>query len=255
VTVSLRWLGGGGFTLRVGRRLLALDPCLGRLAGEGRAAAGPDELRLGLALPWCDCILVSGSSREGLADVQCVARRTGALVAAPPDACRSLALLGLPARQVRPMRPGSTLPVAGFSIEALPARRGRHDLGFRVRAGLITLLTAPWSGHSSASWSGHRTDPWAGHRTACAAEASAGLRADIVLAGPRDRCGVLARALAMARPRLVVACRAETTWLRRSPPRFGAGERRVAEAIRQAGVQARLFVPEILRENDLRCLL
>lgn len=232
MTVSLRWLGGGGFTLRVGRRVLALDPCLGRLAGAeaGRRGAGPDELRLGLALPWCDCILVSGGSRERLADVQCVARLTGALVAAPPDACRSLALLGLPAGQVRPMRPGSTLPVGCFAIEALPARRAGHDLGFRVRAGLITMLTN------------------------CAAEAPSHPRADIVLAGPRDRRDVLARALAAARPRLVVACRTETAW-RRSPPRPGAGERRVAEAIRRAGVQARLFVPEILRENDLRCLL
>ncbi len=232
MTVSLRWLGGGGFTLRVGRRMLALDPCLGRLFREeaGPQKAGPDELRLGLALPWCDCILVSRSSREGLADVHCVALRTGALVAAPAAACRSLVALGLPDGQVRPMEPGSTLPVAGFAIEALPAPRDAGCLGYRVRAGLITMLTK------------------------CAAGMPPDLRTDIVLAGPRERRSTLVRALREARPRLVVACWPRAAWS--APARGpGAGERLAAEAIRSAGLSARLFVPEILRENDLRCLL
>ncbi len=232
MTVALRWLGEGGFTLRVGRRMLALDPCLSRLSSSGPGQAGPDELRLGLALPWCDCILVSHSSMERLADVRCVAQRTGAPVAGSGAACRLLELLGLPRRQVRVVRPGSRLSTAGFDVEVVTGACPDGTLGFRVSAGLITMLT-------------------------CGAGAgTGGVRADILIASQRQRRSTLARMLRQVRPRLVVACGADTIWRPALPSaRPDAGERRVAGAIRAAGIAARLFVPEILRENDLRCLL
>ena len=199
MNVSLRWLGAEGFTLRVGRRMLAIDPQL--------------------ALPWCDCILVSHGRAERLADVRSVARHTGAIVACSAAACTLLELLGLPARQVHAVMPGDTLSIAGFDIEVMPASRADDRLRFRVCAGHISMLTDP------------------------VGTGVAGTRADILLAGRQRRRNALTSILRTVRPRLVVGYRQE------------AHVRRLAGAIRAAGIAARLFVPEILRENDIRSLL
>ena len=101
-----------------------------------------------------------------------------------------------------------------------------------MRAGLISMLTD------------------------CGGAGSGTARADILLASLRRSRSALSRALCHARPRLVVACGEDAVW--RDGPRetvHGAGVRRFASAIRAARVGARLFVPEILRENDLRGLL
>jgi phosphoribosyl 1,2-cyclic phosphodiesterase len=143
VNVALRWLGAGGFTLRIGRRMLAVDPCLARLS-RARALIGrvqPDQSRSGLAVPWCDCILVTHSHIDTLADVPSIARRTGAVVAGSANACRLLALLGVPARQIREVRPGDRLRLPGFDVEVIPGCRMDVCLGFRVQAGTISLLT------------------------------------------------------------------------------------------------------------------
>lgn len=203
MNVALRWLGAGGFTLRVGRRMLVLDPC--RVP----------------ALPWCDCILVSHCSPGRLEDARSLARLTGAVVAASAPACTHLELAGLPARQVRAVLPGDLLSVAGFVVEVLEGSGGEGSLGFRVRAGLISMITGS------------------------ARARAPGARADILLAGARGRRAGLTRTLRLVRPRLVVACGSP------APP----STRFFVRAIRASGIAARLFVPELLRETDIRGLL
>jgi hypothetical protein len=184
------------------------------------------------ALPWCDCILVSHCSPERLADARSLARRTGAVVAASAPACTRLELDGLPARQVRAVLPGDLLSVAGFDIEVLEGARGEGSLGFRVRAGLISMITGS------------------------ARARAPGARADILLAGARGGRARIARTLRLVRPRLVVACGSPAPrippWRDLPAPSLA---RLFAHAIRASGIAARLFVPELLRETDIRALL
>ncbi len=224
--VALRWLGAGGFTFRVGKRMLAVDPYL--------------------TLPWCDCILVTHSHFDHLSDVPAIARRTGAVVAGSANTCRLLALLGVPARQIREVRAGDTLSVSGFAIEVMPAaHRKEACLSFRVRAGLISMLTDTGG------------------------ECAAGARADILLASPRHPRAALTLLLRQIRPRLVVPCRWENIWRPLSrpirpmlsapalafPPSRLMDPERFALVVRETGVDTRVFIPEILRENDIRALL
>lgn len=201
MNVALRWLGAGGFTFHVGKRILAIDPQL--------------------TLPLCDCILVTHSHFSGLGSVPSIALRTGAVVAGSPNTCRLLAVLGVPARQTREVQAGDRLPLAGFEVEVLRARDDRGDLclGYRVRAGLISLLTDM------------------GGR--CTGDA----RADILLASPRHPLAALALLFRQVRPRLVI------------PPARQPNPARLARAVRRSGIDARVLVPEILRENDIRALL
>lgn len=270
--VSLRWLGAGGFTFRVGKRMLAVDPYLTRIpfAQTWIGRVRPDEPLAALALPWCDCILVSHSHFDHLSDVPAIAKRTGAVAVGSANTCRLLALLGVPARQILEVRPGDSLSISGFEIEVMPAahprlpgfgpgplaarlapplraREYRMDvcLSFRVRAGMISLLTDTGG--------------------ACVE----GARADILLASPRHKSAALARLLLQVRPRLVVPCHWENIWRPLSrpvrpmlsapalavPPSRLMDPRRFALAVERTGMGARVFIPEILRENDLRALL
>jgi L-ascorbate metabolism protein UlaG (beta-lactamase superfamily) len=216
--VALRWLGASGFTFRVGKRMLAVDPYL--------------------TLPWCDCILVTHSHFDHLFDVPAIAKRTGAVVAGSPNTCGLLALLGVPARQIREVRAGDRLSVSGFDIEVMPAAH-RMDvcLSYHVRAGTISMLTETGG------------------------ECVEGARADILLASPRHPRAALARLLRQVRPRLVVPCHWENIRPMLSaptlafPPSWLMNPARFALAVRETGVDARVFIPEILRENDIRAML
>jgi L-ascorbate metabolism protein UlaG (beta-lactamase superfamily) len=270
--VALRWLGAGGFTFRVGKRMLAVDPYLTRIpfirTWIGRVR--PDESLAALALPWCDCILVTHSHFDHLFDVPAIAKRTGAVVAGSPNTCGLLALLGVPARQIREVRAGDRLSVSGFDIEVMPAahprlpgfglgplpeklapplraREYRMDvcLSYRVRAGTISMLTETGG------------------------ECVEGARADILLASPRHPRAALARLLRQVRPRLVVPCHWENIWRPLSrpvrpmlsaptlafPPSRLMNPARFALAVQSTGIGAKVFIPEILRENDIRAML
>lgn len=232
--VALRWLGAGGFTFRVGRRMLAVDPYLTRVPFTA------------LALPWCDCILVSHSHFDHLSDVPAIAKRTGAIAVGSANTCGLLALLGVPARQIREVGPGDRLSISGFEIEVMPAAHSMDVcLSFRVRAGMISMLTDTGG--------------------ACVE----GTRADILLASPRHPRIALARLLRQVRPRLVVPCHWENIWRPLSgpirpmlsapalalPPSRLMDPAKFALAVRRTGIGARVFIPEILRENDIRALL
>jgi L-ascorbate metabolism protein UlaG (beta-lactamase superfamily) len=216
--VALRWLGASGFTFRVGKRMLAVDPYL--------------------TLPWCDCILVTHSHFDHLSDVPAIAKRTGAVVAGSPNTCGLLALLGVPARQIREVRAGDGLSVSGFDIEVMPAAY-RMDvcLSYRVRAGTISMLID------------------------AGGECVEGARADILLASPRHPRAALARLLRQVRPRLVVPCHWENIRPMLSaptlafPPSRLMNPARFALTVRRMGIDARVFIPEILREHDIRAML
>jgi L-ascorbate metabolism protein UlaG (beta-lactamase superfamily) len=202
----------------VGKRMLAVDPYL--------------------TLPWCDCILVTHSHFDHLSDVPAIAKRTGAEVAGSPNTCGLLALLGVPARQIREVRAGDGLSVSGFDIEVmLAAHRMDVCLSYRVRAGTISMLID------------------------AGGECVERARADILLASPRHPRAALARLLRQVRPRLVVPCHWENIRPMLSaptlafPPSRLMNPARLALAVRRAGIDARVFIPEILRENDIRALL
>jgi L-ascorbate metabolism protein UlaG (beta-lactamase superfamily) len=137
--MEFRWLGVAGIELRSDGQILAIDPyftrmplrrMLGRMQSDGRLVV--DQVAR------CDFVLVTHPHYDHLADVPEVVHNTGAAAFGSANACRLLAALGVPARQVRPIRVGDSLALGNFRVEVLPGKHGKVPL-----AGLFNRRLSP----------------------------------------------------------------------------------------------------------------
>jgi hypothetical protein len=140
--MELRWLGVAGIELRSDGQILAIDPYftrmpLRRMLGLlGRMQS--DERLVADQVPRCDFVLVTHPHYDHLADVPEVVHNTGAIALGSANACRLLAALGVPARQVRQVGVGDSLALGDFRVEVLAGKHGQIPL-----AGLFNRRLSP----------------------------------------------------------------------------------------------------------------
>ena len=137
--MELRWLGVAGIELRSGGQTLAIDPYFTRMPLRrmlGRIS--PNRRLVADQVPRCDFVLVTHPHYDHLADVPEVVRNTGATALGSANACRLLAALGVPARQVRQIGVGDSLALGDFRVEVLAGRHGKIPL-----AGLFNRPLSP----------------------------------------------------------------------------------------------------------------
>jgi L-ascorbate metabolism protein UlaG (beta-lactamase superfamily) len=126
LAVRFRWLGVAGIELRVSDQVLLIDPFLtrppsrrmwfGRIRSEGALVAAK--------IPQCDFVLVTHAHWDHLMDVPEVIQQTNAMAFGSPNACRLLALLGVPEERIHEIKVGDRLPLGAFQVEVLPAEHG-----------------------------------------------------------------------------------------------------------------------------------
>lgn len=121
--MQFRWLGVGGIELSVGDQTLLIDPYLTRVP-LWRMAFGrvrPNSKVVAERIQRCDFILVTHPHVDHLMDVPDVVRNTGAVALGSANACRLLAVLGVPAAQIREINVGDQLALGHFRVQVLPA--------------------------------------------------------------------------------------------------------------------------------------
>jgi len=142
--MEFRWLGVAGIELRLDGQILAIDPyftrmplrrMLGRMQSDARLVA--DQVT------HCDFVLVTHPHYDHLADVPEVVHTTGATAFGSANACRLLAALGVPARQVRQIGVGNSLALGGFRVEVLAGKHGKIPLAGLFNRPLSPRLSPP----------------------------------------------------------------------------------------------------------------
>jgi len=121
--MQFRWLGVGGIELRAGDQVILIDPYVTRFP-LWRMAVGrvrPNRELIARKIPRCDFVLVTHPHVDHLLDVPDVVRNTGAVALGSANACRLLAVLGVPAAQVREIDVGDQLTLGNFQVDVLPA--------------------------------------------------------------------------------------------------------------------------------------
>ena len=121
--MQFRWLGVGGIELRAGDQVILIDPYVTRFP-LWRMAVGrvrPNRELIAEKIPRCDFVLVTHPHVDHLLDVPDVVRNTGAVALGSANACRLLAVLGVPAAQVREIDVGDQLTLGNFRVDVLPA--------------------------------------------------------------------------------------------------------------------------------------
>jgi len=142
--MELRWLGVAGVELRSGGQTLAIDPYFTRVPLRhmlGRMQS--DERLVADQIPRCDYVLVTHSHYDHLADVPEVVRNTGATVLGSANACRLLAALRVPTRQVRQITVGDSLALGDFHVEVLAGEHGKIPLTGLFNRPLSRRLSPP----------------------------------------------------------------------------------------------------------------
>jgi L-ascorbate metabolism protein UlaG (beta-lactamase superfamily) len=122
-TLRFRWLGVGGIELSVGDQTLVIDPYLTRVP-LWRMAVGrvrPNRELIAEKIPHCNFVLVTHPHVDHLLDVPDVVRNTGAVALGSANACRLLAVLGVPAAQIREIDVGDQLTLGDFRVDVLSA--------------------------------------------------------------------------------------------------------------------------------------
>jgi L-ascorbate metabolism protein UlaG (beta-lactamase superfamily) len=118
-----RWLGVGGIELRAGNQVLLIDPYVTRFP-LWRMAVGrvrPNRELIAEKIPRCDFVLVTHPHVDHLLDVPDVVRNTGAVALGSANTCRLLAVLGVPAAQIREIDVGDQLTLGNLRVDVLPA--------------------------------------------------------------------------------------------------------------------------------------
>jgi L-ascorbate metabolism protein UlaG (beta-lactamase superfamily) len=142
--VNLRWLGVAGLELGFGSATLAFDPfftrpslwqvALGRMRPNTELAAA--------ILPRCDHILITHAHYDHLMDVPAVVEATNAEVYGSTNACRLLAMLGVPGGQVREITMGDRLILGEAEIDVLHDEH-RALFGLQVARGSVRTDLKP----------------------------------------------------------------------------------------------------------------
>jgi len=148
IAVQFRWLGVAGIEITAGDEVLVIDPhftrfpCWRQWIGRVR----PNAALTAEKVPRCNYVLVSHAHWDHLMDAPDVMRNTGAVAMGSPNACRLLALDGIPAERIRRIEAGETLTLGSFRVEVIPARHLPlpldHLFSGPLRAGLHPPLRA-----------------------------------------------------------------------------------------------------------------
>ena len=211
--MNFRWLGVAGFELELNGSTLLVDPFLTRPPVYrlfwGRVR--PDLPLLRRYIPQADHILVSHSHYDHLMDVTAIAGYTGAMVYGSAHTCRIVEACGLPAAQIRRVRPGENFDLTGkggektFSIDILSGAHtplplyGPGQLPERLQPPLrLRDFVLDETFTFLISSSGTRVLAWHNHRP-CPAP-----RADVLLLIPDVLPADLPALLDQVQPRLII---------------------------------------------------
>lgn len=126
-----RWLGVAGLEFTLQDYTLLVDPFFTRpprrdLLNGARVPA--NAALAALHAPRADAVLITHPHYDHILDVPGILRRTGAPAYGSPNACRLLALHGIPAAQAVRVTPGMHLQLGPFTVEVFPADHARIPL-------------------------------------------------------------------------------------------------------------------------------
>lgn len=208
--LTLRYLGVAGWELHTPAHCLLVDPFFTRLplwkVVIGRAVPDVDAIRAHMP-SMAGMVLVTHSHYDHIMDAPEVARLTGAVVAASPQGCDLLAVLGVPAEQRQPITHGDMLTHGGFTVEVYrtPHRVifGRVPYMGPLRTGLKSPLRAS-DYRIDQHFSFHISAGSTRILVASGIDDEPPVEANVLLVGADASHGQLARILDAVKPRLVL---------------------------------------------------
>ena len=132
--VRFRWLGVAGIELRLDRQVLAIDPFFTRppLRRLFFGRVEPDSELIAEHMDRCDDILITHAHWDHVMDVPELVRTTGATAWGSENACRLLAICGVPAEKSRVLLAGDGLELGPYRAQVIPAKH-RWVPGFQTK--------------------------------------------------------------------------------------------------------------------------
>jgi L-ascorbate metabolism protein UlaG (beta-lactamase superfamily) len=137
--IGLRWFGTAGLEFKVGNKILVFDPFFSRPSlGETLLQRLRTESELtAKMLPRCDHVLISHPHYDHLMDAPDVIDKTGAEVFGSPNSCELLTLCGVPEGNINTIMPGDTLALGDIVVGVLLAKH-RSLFGLRLATGPLS---------------------------------------------------------------------------------------------------------------------
>jgi L-ascorbate metabolism protein UlaG (beta-lactamase superfamily) len=267
-TVWFRWLGVAGIELGVNEQILALDPFLTRPPFRrmwfGRVRS--DSALVVTTIPQCNVILITHAHHDHLMDVPEIIQQTGATAYGSPNACKLLAILGVPEKRLHETRVGDQLSLGHFRVEVLPAKhlkvpgfspgplppKLRPPLQMRdYRMDNCFSFLIQIGGQRWLDWGSVSAEP--------------ALPADVLCVAPDADAVYYEALLAVVQPRIIIPIHWDDIFRPLSkpirpywkPPHFAFPplERvdliEFRQLIKQIAPEAKVFIPEIFRLYDL----
>ncbi len=118
---TVTWLGAASLVFQAGSEILAVDPFLTRPTIRQLLSDSltPNAELVRTAIPKCDHILISHAHHDHLMDVPAVMAHTGAVVYAPPNACKLLEVMGADTSKVHCILSGEKFQLGSFNVEVV----------------------------------------------------------------------------------------------------------------------------------------
>jgi L-ascorbate metabolism protein UlaG (beta-lactamase superfamily) len=140
---ALSWLGQSGFAISAGERMALVDPFLSPHAARRYDASMAPSSVTGVDLVLCTHEHLDHFDREGAPAI--AAASPGAVFVVPAPIVDQVTEAGIPGERVLGVQPGERHDVAGFTIEAVPARHGvtmddAYGFGEALSGGAIRFL-------------------------------------------------------------------------------------------------------------------
>ncbi|MGD2146252.1 MAG: MBL fold metallo-hydrolase [Anaerolineae bacterium] len=270
--VLFRWLGVAGIELRVDDQVLAIDPFFTRppLRRLFFGQVEPDSELIAEHMERCDDIVITHAHWDHVMDVPELVRSTGATAWGSANACRLLAICGVPAEKTRVIHAGDALELGPYRVQVIPAKH-RWVPAFRPKD-LAPGLEPPlrlrdyqmeWCFSVLVAVEGLRLLNWR------SVDSDPAPRADVLFVGPHDGRNHYQALLQAVQPRLVIPvhwddffrpledpirpCWRAPRWA--LPPFGRVNLARLKRMIQQIDPQVEILIPEILHPYDLRrCL-
>jgi L-ascorbate metabolism protein UlaG (beta-lactamase superfamily) len=266
--ILFRWLGIAGIELKVGGRVLVIDPFFTRppLRWLWFGRVEPSHALIAEKITECNYVLVTHAHWDHVMDVPDVVRNTSAVALGSANTCQLLSVCGIPEGQMREVERGDIVELGSFRVEALPAEHMRTP-GF-TPGSLSSALQPPLrlrdyrmdkcfsflievEGVRLLNWCSVRTEPAS--------------RAEVLFVGPEKSRGYYEALLSTVQPRLVIPVHWDDLFRPPSaptrpffkPPRWAFpplqrmdmdGFRQMIESIVP---EAQVFLPEVFEVYDL----
>ena len=116
-TLSIQWLGINAVRFRYKNRVVLLDPYVTR---NPKAPSNPEYIKK--HIPAADCIVISHSHWDHVADTPALARLTGATVVGSETTVNICRAHGIPDAQLVTLHAGDEYETPDFSLRFLPSR-------------------------------------------------------------------------------------------------------------------------------------